>query len=877
MTQNPVPARLTAALADRYRIERELGAGGMATVYLAEDLKHKRKVAVKVLRPELAAVLGAERFVQEITTTASLQHPHILPLFDSGEADGFLYYVMPYIDGETLRDKLNRETQLSIDEAVQITTDVAEALEAAHEEGVIHRDIKPENILLHKGRAMVADFGIALAVSAAAGGRMTETGLSLGTPHYMSPEQATAEKDLTKRSDVYSLGTVLYEMLTGEPPHMGNSAQQIIMKIVTDTPRPVTELRKSVPPHVAAAVALSLEKLAADRFDGAKAFADALADVHFGERDAAVAAERTRGTSRLVWGSAVAVAAVAGFVAAWIIRGSPVAPGNASPVLWLAVPGDSSIHPLVGWGSNILADGSGRAIIADGPEGRGIYLQSFSGAPTRYLPAPDAAVGGKSLADGTGVLYYTFLSSGLSRLRVAPVNGAPPRTLTDSVRLPVAVDDRGRVYGTHHADRVLARVDPRSQQVERLTELDSARGETLHMYPVLLSGGRGIIFTIQSADSISADAVRWEIAVLDVEQHAVTRLFDGQNTEPLPNGYLLFGDRAGTLNAVRFDTVRMTPEGDPVPVLQGVAGGLLPARNFNVSRNGTLLYQPAAAGGWEILRLAPGGAESFVRGDGPAPRGFRLHPDGRRVAEIESGALVFRSADGASRRVSLDAVRAVIGSWSPDGDRIAFLAGNPTGPGGVAFSAPLDGATAPVRLALPPDAVGASGADWGRSGIAVAGAWLPTGSQTAIAMDERMVGPRLSPEGRYLAYQHGFGEAAQVVVRAVPPGTGRWEVAFGASPRWSPDGKFLYFASPGLLYQSAPASVLRVPVLPGPSFSWGSVTVVAEVPPRATTAWEIGPRDGLVYWMTRAEDSPAILVSNWARVVDSLVRGASSR
>ncbi len=187
-------------------------------------MKHKRKVAVKVLRPELAAVLGAERFVQEITTTANLQHPHILPLFDSGEADGFLYYVMPFIDGETLRDKLNRETQLGIDEAVSITTAIADALDYAHRSNVIHRDIKPENILLHDGRPMVADFGIALAVSAAAGGRMTETGLSLGTPHYMSPEQATAERDADARSDVYSLACVLYEMLTGEPPFTGSSA-----------------------------------------------------------------------------------------------------------------------------------------------------------------------------------------------------------------------------------------------------------------------------------------------------------------------------------------------------------------------------------------------------------------------------------------------------------------------------------------------------------------------------------------------------------------------------------------------------------------------------------------------------------------------------
>jgi eukaryotic-like serine/threonine-protein kinase len=266
-----IPRRLSAALADRYLLERQLGQGGMATVYLAEDLKHRRKVALKVLKPELAAGLGAERFVQEIKTTAALQHPHILPLFDSGSADGFLYYVMPYVEGETLRDKLNRETQLGIDEAVRIAREVADALDYAHRHGVIHRDIKPENILLHDGRPMVADFGIALALSAAAGGRMTETGMSLGTPHYMSPEQATAEKEITARSDVYSLGSVLYEMLTGNPPHTGASAQQIIMKIVTEEAAPVTRLRKAVPPNVAAAVAQALEKLPADRFESARA------------------------------------------------------------------------------------------------------------------------------------------------------------------------------------------------------------------------------------------------------------------------------------------------------------------------------------------------------------------------------------------------------------------------------------------------------------------------------------------------------------------------------------------------------------------------------------------------------------------------------
>ena len=312
-----IPNRLAAALADRYRIERELGQGGMATVYLAYDLKHDRRVAIKVLKPELAAVLGAERFVAEIRTTAALQHPHILPLFDSGTVDGFLYYVMPFIDGETLRSKLDRETQLGITEAIRIATDVADALDYAHRHGVIHRDIKPENILLHDGRPTVADFGIALAVSAAAGGRMTETGLSLGTPHYMSPEQATAEKEITARSDIYSLGAVLYEMLTGNPPHTGASAQQIIMKIVTEEPPPVSRGRKSVPPNVAAAVAKALEKLPADRFESAHAFGGALNDPGFAAARAVAADQAPAGPSRRAFVALGIVALAATALAVW--------------------------------------------------------------------------------------------------------------------------------------------------------------------------------------------------------------------------------------------------------------------------------------------------------------------------------------------------------------------------------------------------------------------------------------------------------------------------------------------------------------------------------------------------------------------------------
>ncbi len=269
-------ARLITALAGRYRLERELGAGGMATVYLAHDLKHDREVALKVLRPELAAVLGAERFLQEIRISARLDHPHILTLIDSGESAGFVWYVLPYVRGESLRAKLTRERQLSIEETVRITTQVASALDYAHRQGVIHRDIKPENILLHEGEAVVADFGIALAVREAGGSRLTESGLSLGTPQYMSPEQATGDRELDARSDEYSLAAVVYEMLAGEPPHTGPTVQAVVAKLLTERPTRIRTVRDTVPEGIDAAVAKALAKTPADRFGGVAEFASVL-------------------------------------------------------------------------------------------------------------------------------------------------------------------------------------------------------------------------------------------------------------------------------------------------------------------------------------------------------------------------------------------------------------------------------------------------------------------------------------------------------------------------------------------------------------------------------------------------------------------------
>src|SRR5687768_14452982 len=314
-----VPSRLALALGGRYAIERELGAGGMATVYLARDLKHDREVALKVLRPELAAALGTERFLQEIRISARLDHPHILTLIDSGESDGFVWYALPYVRGESLRARLSREKQLSVEEAVRIATQVAGALDFAHRQGVVHRDIKPENILLHEGLAVVADFGIALAASQAGGDRLTLSGLSLGTPQYMSPEQATGSKDIDSRSDVYSLGAMVYEALTGEPPHTGPTVQAVIAKLLTERPTRIRVVRDAVPQAIDDAVAKALAKVPSDRFARAGDFAAALA---------AKPAPAGRPSRRVAWAAAgLAVALLAAVLVLW----SPFRPSAPPP------------------------------------------------------------------------------------------------------------------------------------------------------------------------------------------------------------------------------------------------------------------------------------------------------------------------------------------------------------------------------------------------------------------------------------------------------------------------------------------------------------------------------------------------------------------
>ena len=329
--------RLTAALADRYRLERELGQGGMATVYLAEDLKHQRKVAIKVLKQELSATLGSERFAREIAVAARLQHPHILDLLDSGEADGFFYYVMPYVDGQTLRERLTRGGELPVSEAVRLLGEITDALAAAHKGGVVHRDIKPENILLSGRHAMVMDFGVAKAVTESTGAHhLTSIGVALGTPAYMAPEQATADPQMDGRVDIYALGVLAYEMLTGQPPFHGLNPQQTLAAHVTQAPTPLSQRRPGLSPVLEGVVMRCLEKRPADRFQTADELVTALEPLTTpsggttphatAPYQAAVKAPASR--RGLLIAAGVAVLAVAG----WGVRLPGLAPRRLAPL-----------------------------------------------------------------------------------------------------------------------------------------------------------------------------------------------------------------------------------------------------------------------------------------------------------------------------------------------------------------------------------------------------------------------------------------------------------------------------------------------------------------------------------------------------------------
>ena len=479
-------ARLNVALEGRYAIERELGEGGMATVYLADDLRHERKVALKVLKPELAVVVGAERFLAEIKTTANLTHPHILPLHDSGEADGFLFYVMPYVEGESLREKLEREKQLPVDAAVRIATDVAEALDYAHRHGVIHRDIKPGNVLIHDGQPMISDFGIALAVSVGGGNRLTETGLSLGTPHYMSPEQATGDQHVGPTTDIYALGCVLYEMLIGEPPYTGSTPQAILGKILVGEPESVSTQRRSVPANVDAAITTALEKLPADCFPTAEDFAAALtaAGYRVPVEPYREEAPSPRRSPALVRSLAVALAVVATLALwAWLRPTRPMPISRYS----VALPGGEA---LFGDRSRLTVspDGSRLVYRGEGELDGQLWVRDLDQLHARRLSGTDNATAPFFSPDGSRVGFYAQ-----GEWRVASLGGGPP--------IPVTNQGVGGFGGSWGSDGYLyldglVRVAEDGGSPEMVTMVDRGQGELAHRWPEALPGGRGVVFSL---------------------------------------------------------------------------------------------------------------------------------------------------------------------------------------------------------------------------------------------------------------------------------------------------------------------------------------------------------------------------------------------
>jgi hypothetical protein len=449
------PPRVTAALSDRYLIEREIGAGGMALVYLARDRKLDREVALKVLRAELGAVLGAERFLAEIKISARLDHPHILTLIDSGDADGMLFYVLPYVRGESLRAKLDRERQLSLDEALAITKQVAGALDYAHRQGLVHRDIKPENILLQEGEAMLTDFGIALAVKEAGGNRLTQTGLSLGTPQYMSPEQATRDRGIDARSDVYSLASVLYEMLAGEPPVTGANAQAMIAKLMTERPARVRVLRDTVPEAVDAAIAKALAKTPADRFGSAGEFSRAL---ELGASHAATveraARPRVRRLTLIALGIAVVIAAAIVAGGAYMMR------GRSSQADAAAVLGQSSqlttsgavIAPAVSPDGKQLAYSTKHC--AQGSCTYSVVVEDVGGSTTRTILESAEATDGLEWSPDRRNLILTGTLGGRTGAYLLSALGGKPRFLTGGAATFFADGDSLLIGPEFHPDSV---------------------------------------------------------------------------------------------------------------------------------------------------------------------------------------------------------------------------------------------------------------------------------------------------------------------------------------------------------------------------------------------------------------------------------------
>ena len=778
--------QLNTALTGRYRIERELGGGGMAMVYLARDERHDRSVALKVLRPELAAVIGAERFLNEIKTTANLQHPHILPLHDSGNVDGTVWYVMPSVEGESLRDRLTRETQLPLDDALQIAREVASALDYAHRHGVIHRDIKPENILIHDGRAMVADFGIALAVSRTEGGtRITETGMSLGTPHYMSPEQALGERTIDARTDVYALGCVLYEMLAGEPPFTGPSAQAIVAKVMNTMPAPVTATRPTVPASVDAAIQRALSKLPADRFRSAADFSAALQP---GAVVAPATAARPATTiSATVLSPQSAVVRFAPWIVsvgavAWAIAATGRAPATDNRVTAAVLPLDireNSDRPNneVGPPISLAPDGSFLVFVGADPEVPGataLWKRPLDGLEVTMISGTRGAYSPVVSPDSRSVSFNRDAGNLAERMQV-PVEGGLP------VRAP-------RFSRPLRGDRVLT-------VAERGFEIRSASGLTEDSAARFLDAGQFRAFMVASVSPDSRHMTVWardSIAIRTPGPGFRAVLGPGVSGTFIDDDLFAFRAPDGTLQVGRLSEDRTRFVESPIPVIASVMTAGTGSAIYSIGDDGTLAYVPGTAAGMSRLVWVDASGKEFAVSDSQ-PRiysGVALSPDDKRASlvvgvigqlqdvwltDLATGASTPLTRDGRSNRPV----------WRKDGRTLAWLHFN------LVTSDPQRGRGGRSRVADSLPAVSVRNVDASAGEDSLAGPWPPFIDELVWSPDETFVALR-SRGGA------GRGGGRNIVVRRLGSDSlipFAAEPAQERGPHFSPDGKWLLYVS----------------------------------------------------------------------------------
>jgi serine/threonine-protein kinase len=794
--------RIATALADRYRIERELGRGGMATVFLGHDLRHDRQVAIKVLDPELSASIGPDRFLAEIRVTAALQHPHILALFDSGAADGLLYYVMPYVEGESLRVRLDREKQLAIPAAKQVATEVASALDYAHRRGIIHRDIKPENILLHDGHVVVADFGIALALQSAGNDRMTKTGISLGTPQYMSPEQALGERDISARSDIYALGAVTYEMLVGEPPFTGPTMQAIIAKITTEPVAPIRPRRKTVPPGLESAVLTALEKLPADRFASAAEFATALDDESATTRRLTIGA-RSASRSWATWsGWAVAAVAVLVALAGWL-RSGPALPAPKARRVSLQLPllGDYR-NPRRGFA--LFEDGSAMVLRTLQGSAGGLSIQRTDALQATSIRGTEGGDGPFVSPDGT--LLGFFRRAELLTIPMAGGSATAVRGVAASNEGSASWMPDGHIVYTNSLGGLVI-TSPDGVSDDTLTR---PNGPERHLSPVVTPGGRAVVFMVAGADLSQS-----RIDVFDLGSRQQRTLISGGVLTPqYAEGFLFYARSDGsdaTLEAVPFDAATATVTGDHVSLGDHINRSRFGTAQYAVAR-GVLLYRERSST-FLVEANATGGLTRLVPDHGSWHHP-RYSPDGTRIAlDLTQG--VGRDVWVFERRTSTLSRITRVGdahdpTWLPNGREVSFFSFKSEGlPLRVAAA---DGSGEPRGLpaarAFPP------------TDLVNPGVWLPDGhtyvggvrssatlgdlwlinARDSIA--ERLVGsvydefaPAVSPDGKLLAYQSTETGRPEVYIRSMAESAERVQVSNqgGVSPVWDKRRPVLYY------------------------------------------------------------------------------------